>query len=129
MGFASGVVKKALKDTTSRIFSIDAQIDALVREKEKLQDVGRLLQDHLISVSHEEQISREFNGGKSGPIDWSRDNFPWSLELRTKMKNVFGISRFRTNQQEVINATMSGKDVFVIMPVRLLLLILVFRSL
>jgi bloom syndrome protein len=43
-------------------------------------------------------------------------NFPWSEEVRKALKDRFRLSSFRTNQLEAINATLSGRDVFVLMP-------------
>ncbi|KAK9464120.1 P-loop containing nucleoside triphosphate hydrolase protein [Lipomyces oligophaga] len=42
--------------------------------------------------------------------------FPWSQEVCSVLTNVFKLSGFRHNQLEAINATLSGKDVFVLMP-------------
>lgn len=36
--------------------------------------------------------------------------------MKGVLSNIFGISRFRPMQEEIINASMSGKDVFVLMP-------------
>ncbi|XP_050375562.1 ATP-dependent DNA helicase Q-like 4A [Argentina anserina] len=47
---------------------------------------------------------------------WRDGSFPWTKELEAKNKKVFGNHSFRLNQREVINATMSGHDVFVLMP-------------
>lgn len=44
-----------------------------------------------------------------------RDNFPWSHEVFRLLRETFRIDSFRDNQKEVINATLSGDDVFVIM--------------
>ncbi|KAF8685971.1 hypothetical protein HU200_043897 [Digitaria exilis] len=47
---------------------------------------------------------------------WSSTSFPWTKELEAKNRNKFGNRSFRPNQREIINATMSGNDVFVLMP-------------
>ncbi|KAJ1385672.1 P-loop containing nucleoside triphosphate hydrolase [Sesbania bispinosa] len=52
----------------------------------------------------------------SGDKRWSSQDFPWTRELEVNNKKVFGNHSFRPNQREVINATMSGCDVFVLMP-------------
>ncbi|EFC45808.1 predicted protein, partial [Naegleria gruberi] len=44
------------------------------------------------------------------------ESFEWSSVLRSTLKDVFGIPSFRTLQLEAINATLSGRDVFIIMP-------------
>ncbi|KAL6888534.1 hypothetical protein ACP4OV_009560 [Aristida adscensionis] len=52
----------------------------------------------------------------SNDKNWSGTNFPWTKELEATNKKVFGNRSFRPNQREIINATMSGNDVFVLMP-------------
>ncbi|XP_039120408.1 ATP-dependent DNA helicase Q-like 4A isoform X1 [Dioscorea cayenensis subsp. rotundata] len=47
---------------------------------------------------------------------WKSVDFPWTKKLEANNKKVFGNHSFRPNQREVINATMSGYDVFVLMP-------------
>ncbi|CCK70832.1 ATP-dependent DNA helicase SGS1 KNAG_0F01640 [Huiozyma naganishii CBS 8797] len=42
--------------------------------------------------------------------------YPWSGELSNKLHEVFKLPGFRSNQEEAINATLEGKDVFVLMP-------------
>ena len=41
---------------------------------------------------------------------------PYYAEVTRVLKDVFGLDSFRPNQLEAINATLSGKDVFVLMP-------------
>ncbi|XP_020593878.1 ATP-dependent DNA helicase Q-like 4A isoform X2 [Phalaenopsis equestris] len=52
----------------------------------------------------------------SGDKRWKRVDFSWSKKLEAYNRKVFGNHSFRPNQREVINATMSGYDVFVLMP-------------
>ncbi|KAK3016325.1 hypothetical protein RJ639_007305 [Escallonia herrerae] len=52
----------------------------------------------------------------SGNKKWSSQDYPWTKKLEANNKKVFGNHSFRPNQREVINATMSGCDVFVLMP-------------
>ncbi|XP_047959187.1 ATP-dependent DNA helicase Q-like 4A isoform X2 [Salvia hispanica] len=47
---------------------------------------------------------------------WSSRGFPWMKTLEAENRKTFGNHSFRPNQREVINATMSGHDVFVLMP-------------
>ncbi|XP_051146387.1 ATP-dependent DNA helicase Q-like 4A [Andrographis paniculata] len=47
---------------------------------------------------------------------WSSREYSWTKKLEANNKKVFGNHSFRPNQREVINATMSGCDVFVLMP-------------
>ena len=41
---------------------------------------------------------------------------PWSRDVKSAMKERFQLRGFRPNQLEAINATLSGKDAFVLMP-------------
>ena len=47
---------------------------------------------------------------------WNRKDFPWFKRVIDALKRVFKLNDFRTNQLEIINATMDHKDVFVLMP-------------
>jgi len=42
-------------------------------------------------------------------------SYSWSSDVVSLLKTVFKIQKFRENQEEVINCTMKGEDVFVIM--------------
>ncbi|KAK0731562.1 P-loop containing nucleoside triphosphate hydrolase protein [Lasiosphaeris hirsuta] len=42
--------------------------------------------------------------------------FPWSKDVAKALKDRFRLSSFRTNQLQAINATLAGKDSFVLMP-------------
>lgn len=48
--------------------------------------------------------------------EYSNWNFPWSRNVKKALKQVFKLPGFRKNQLEAVNATLSGKDVFVLMP-------------
>jgi RecQ family ATP-dependent DNA helicase len=52
--------------------------------------------------------------GAPDPSEVSR--FPWSGDVFQTMKRVFKLKGFRLHQLESINATLAGKDVFVLMP-------------
>lgn len=45
---------------------------------------------------------------------WS--NHPWSQEVKTVLKDRFHLRGFRPNQLEAIDATLAGKDTFILMP-------------
>ena len=44
-----------------------------------------------------------------------KGQYPWSREIQDLLRNTFHIPSFRDHQQEIINCTLSQKDVFVIM--------------
>ena len=47
---------------------------------------------------------------------WKRTDFPWSHQMVEQNRNKFGNSSFRYCQQQIINATLDCRDVFVLMP-------------
>lgn len=48
--------------------------------------------------------------------EWKNGMFPWTAPLRVKMNNHFGIKSYRENQREAINAALSNRNVFILMP-------------
>ena len=52
---------------------------------------------------------------ENSAANWS-GAFPWSVRMMDSNRNIFGNSGFRLNQREAMNATMAGRDVFVLMP-------------
>lgn len=47
--------------------------------------------------------------------EWS-GSFEWSDRVEKALQEIFGYKKWRENQREIVNATMSGRDVFVTMP-------------
>ena len=59
------------------------------------------------------------HGANSVAAQWAdnpNDPFPWSERLDDDNRTVFGNASFRPHQREAINASLSGKDTFVLMP-------------
>lgn len=53
--------------------------------------------------------------GVLSQCDWAEDNFEWSKPMAELLRDTFGLNSWRTNQKEIINATLSRRDVFVVM--------------
>ena len=47
---------------------------------------------------------------------WGGSHFPWSSEMQQMLRDYFGATSFRSNQKQAINASLAGKDTFVLMP-------------
>ena len=45
-----------------------------------------------------------------------KSTYPWSAEVKKVLFHVFHLEKFRANQAAAIDATLSGQDVFVLMP-------------
>eukprot|EP00899_Mesostigma_viride_P025609 jgi/Mesvir1/6232/Mv00910-RA.1 len=59
--------------------------------------------------------SEAYTDGSRDP-QWKRTDFAWSREIEGLNRGKFGNHSFRPNQREILNATMSGCDCFVLMP-------------
>ena len=88
---------------------------------------------HTKPVAHQDNRQREVLANTSGnalrpetsksatafshaPPQLSQLQFPWSRDVKAALKGRFRLNGFRPNQLEAINATLAGKDAFVLMP-------------
>jgi len=73
----------------------------------------------LVQKSVEQTFRDTFSPTKTDEAhlrEWKREGFPWSRALKKQNRRIFGNPGFRKNQQEIMNATMSRRDCFVLMP-------------
>ncbi|XP_054974226.1 ATP-dependent DNA helicase Q1 [Sorex araneus] len=104
-----------LDSVTSELHAVDIQIQELLeRQQELLQRKSSLSQ--RIRQSLEAGEAGEGSRGDAAPAAWSKEDFPWSGQVKDVLQNVFKLQKFRLLQLETINATMSGKEVFLVMP-------------
>lgn len=69
----------------------------------------QVLGEASLNTGREKTRKRDFD---DSPL-WSH---PWSKEVKLVMRDIFHLKGFRPNQLEAINATLSSKDAFVLMP-------------
>lgn len=63
------------------------------------------------------QFSSLTTSNDQDPVDFFRKTkFPWSEQVNIILRKEFNLAQFRRNQLEAINALISGRDVFVLMP-------------
>ncbi|KAJ3681596.1 hypothetical protein LUZ60_014169 [Juncus effusus] len=105
-------VQEELLLVETELQDVQDQIEALLEHQERLQDRKSELQSLIegIKASEDEQTSV----AQVATEDWSR-SFEWDSRAEDIRFNLFGISSYRSNQREIINAVMSGRDVLVIM--------------
>eukprot|EP00898_Chlorokybus_atmophyticus_P000823 jgi/Chlat1/1741/Chrsp13S08692 len=107
--------REELVGVEARLTAVQREIDILVNEQASLVarkvELQRQLSSTTASTSHCSQHGSRDAASKmwSGP-------FEWDGRVHRLLHDVFGLQGFRMHQKEVINATLSGKDVFVIMP-------------
>ncbi|KAM6550420.1 hypothetical protein CsatB_000228 [Cannabis sativa] len=109
---AEEVVLEELLNVEVEIHEVEEQISVLLEKQERLYQ----RQSELKTLLEAAKGSTN-NVNDSTPTvveNWS-GSFEWDSEADDIRFNIFGISSYRANQREIINAVMSGRDVLVIM--------------
>ncbi|XP_028793658.1 mediator of RNA polymerase II transcription subunit 34 isoform X2 [Neltuma alba] len=95
------------------IQDVEDQIRALIERQEQLHE--RKSELKAILEACEESGNQVSDGAPSAAVENWSGPFEWDSEADDVRLNIFGISTYRANQREIINAIMSGRDVLVIM--------------
>ncbi|XP_047091349.1 ATP-dependent DNA helicase Q-like 2 [Lolium rigidum] len=105
-------IEEELLVVESELHEVQDKIKMLLDQQEELYE----RQSHLKALLEISKTSRDTsNTAPSVTLeDWS-GKFSWDSQADDMRFNVFGISSYRSNQREIINSIMSGKDVLVIM--------------
>ncbi|KAI1151984.1 hypothetical protein F4825DRAFT_421112 [Nemania diffusa] len=64
----------------------------------------------------EKSATRKRQSTAAAPVSARQKKFPWYKDIKRALKDRFRMNGFRHNQLEAINATLSGKDAFILMP-------------
>lgn len=105
-------IAKELQNIEFEIHDVEEQIRELIEKQEKLYERRSELQVLLETCPIDVKVGSAPTNVQAE--DWSR-SFDWDSQAEDIRFNVFGISSYRPNQREIINAVMSGRDVLVIM--------------
>ncbi|ERN15693.1 mediator of RNA polymerase II transcription subunit 34 [Amborella trichopoda] len=101
-----------LLNVEEELEEVQGQIRVLISRQDKLYEKQSELKALLEACQGSESPS---NAKVSAPVENWAGSFEWDKEVDDIRFNVFGISEYRVNQCEIINAVMSGRDVLVIM--------------
>ncbi|XP_058086677.1 ATP-dependent DNA helicase Q-like 2 isoform X1 [Magnolia sinica] len=105
-------ILEELLNVEAELQEVQDQINTLLHRQEKLYEK----QSELQSLLEEFKASGSpANGGAPVTVENWSGTFKWDSQAEDIRFNVFGISTYRANQREIINAVMSGRDVLVIM--------------
>lgn len=102
-----------LIELLTRITSIEDEISNVRREQAKLARRLKILEterDELKSKYNYEKSKRE------SERDWAGESFEWASKAQEILEKKFGLKQFRPKQLAAINATLSKKDVLLLMP-------------
>uniref|UniRef100_A0A8C8D8P9 ATP-dependent DNA helicase n=1 Tax=Oncorhynchus tshawytscha TaxID=74940 RepID=A0A8C8D8P9_ONCTS len=102
---------------------VELQIAELLEKQASLTSRRKRLLRKLEEACDSAQPSGSSSGSGSGAamtkqelLRYENDDFSWSTELQQNLKDVFQLSKFRSLQLKAINLSMSGKDLFLVMP-------------
>jgi ATP-dependent DNA helicase Q1 len=107
--------------SSSNAASKRAAAEELRLVESKLGEVERqlrALKDERASLLSRKMVLKETVEARdvAADVDWSSDSFPWSGDVERLKAEVFGIAApWRPDQKEIVNATLSGVDTFVVM--------------
>ncbi|GAB5573610.1 ATP-dependent DNA helicase Q1 isoform X1 [Prionailurus iriomotensis] len=104
-----------LESVTNELHAVDIQIQELLEKQQELIQKKNILTNQ-IKQHFEDSDAGESSEWDSSPAAWNKEDFPWSGKVKEVLQNVFKLQRFRLLQLETINVTMSGKEVFLVMP-------------
>ncbi|XP_070671389.1 ATP-dependent DNA helicase Q-like 2 isoform X3 [Malus domestica] len=105
------IIAEELQNVEAEIQGVQDQIKILLDQQERLYERQSELQA-LLEASKDSAYP--VNGASNAEENWS-GIFEWDSRANDVRFNIFGISTYRANQREIINAVMSGRDVLVIM--------------
>ncbi|KAL9253743.1 ATP-dependent DNA helicase Q-like 2-like protein [Drosera capensis] len=114
MGGVTDEILEQLLSVKAELVDVQDQIKILLDQQEKLYQRQSELKALLEVEEYEASGSHQPEGCSAGVENWS-GSFEWDSRADDVRFNLFGISAYRANQREIINAIMSNKDVLVIM--------------
>ncbi|KAI0553665.1 hypothetical protein F4679DRAFT_530066 [Xylaria curta] len=69
-----------------------------------------------LGARKEKSAARKRLSATAAPVSAQQKKFPWYKDVKRALKDRFRMNGFRHNQLEAINATLAGKDAFILMP-------------
>ncbi|KAM4712196.1 ATP-dependent DNA helicase Q1 isoform 2-T2 [Anableps anableps] len=121
-GVGTKDVQAELDSVEAELELVELQIAELLEKQTQLTSRKNALLLQLEEVCNTVRPSSSKSSGPEPVISkqelqqYDGTDFPWSKEVEHHLKNSFGLSKFRPLQLRAINLTMTGKDVFLVMP-------------
>ncbi|XP_006121339.2 ATP-dependent DNA helicase Q1 [Pelodiscus sinensis] len=109
------VLKEELVSTDSELQAVEIQIQELLERQQELVHKKTVLKNKIKQLS-EDSKAEESEEAETSSEAWKKKEFPWREKIKAVLRNSFKLQKFRSLQLETINATMAGKDIFLVMP-------------
>ncbi|GAB2301837.1 Werner syndrome ATP-dependent helicase [Dionaea muscipula] len=111
---STGEILEELLSVEAELHDVQDQIKILLDQQEKLYQRQSALKALLEEEESQASGCQQSEGSSAAKENWS-GSFEWDSRADDIRFNIFGISSYRANQREIINAIMSSRDVLVIM--------------
>ncbi|XP_042690864.1 ATP-dependent DNA helicase Q1 [Centrocercus urophasianus] len=109
------VLENELLSIENELQAVEMQIQELLDKQQELIQKKMTLKK-LIKQSLGESAAGGSKETETSVEAWNKTDFPWYEKIKTALQNKFKLQKFRSLQLETVNATMAGKDVFLVMP-------------
>ncbi|XP_063165083.1 ATP-dependent DNA helicase Q1 isoform X2 [Candoia aspera] len=114
MSTTLSVLQEELESVDHELQALEIQIQDLLEHQQQLVQKKTILKKKITQFSGMESGSSKDT--ESAAENWNKEDFPWSTKIRDVLQKNFGLQKFRPLQLETINATVAGRDVFLVMP-------------
>ncbi|XP_041472757.1 ATP-dependent DNA helicase Q1-like [Lytechinus variegatus] len=101
-------IQHGLEEVNQELQHVEKQIERLLQKQQRLLQRKEQLE---LQSSRLHELSLQ-----AGSTDWEKSDYPWSAKLHSLRETVFGIKKFRPLQEKTMNASLSGRDVILLMP-------------
>ncbi|KAJ8986208.1 hypothetical protein NQ317_009914 [Molorchus minor] len=98
----------------AKLNKIEMSLKQLEEEKRKISNRIRILTSEKEDLRNQYSLSKVRN--RSDTTEWVKNKFEWSENLLKLLMEKFKFQDFRSKQLAAINATLSKKDVLLLMP-------------
>eukprot|EP00644_Phytophthora_capsici_P005863 jgi/Phyca11/538960/estExt2_Genewise1Plus.C_PHYCAscaffold_20717 len=102
-----------LVEVEQELQEVEDDLNVLLLRQSELVARKKELLEHLESKQIDNDEAKASRSEKPAP-DWKTE-FAWTEQIQALLTDTFHLPAFRSVQEEVINATLSGQDVFVVM--------------
>lgn len=117
-------VRAELQQVELELQRVEEQISSLLQRQEELESVRRALLSQLEEGSEQASSSSSSSSSSQQSAGMSKQElerydtpgFSWSAEAQRHLQDTFRLEQFRPLQLRAINLTLSGSDLFLVMP-------------